>query len=130
MKEIYNNMLDNSQQKNETKYKHNNWLKDENHPILKKLEEKGGTIYINEKGETIYRLSQNNLYSKTKDYKALSNVLGNFLDMDVDFSSFTKTKKMIDNDDIDENSSIKPEDLILVHTPVISGQPADLHPDT
>ena len=113
MKEIYNNMLDNSQQKNETKYKHNNWLKDENHPILKKLEEKGGTIYINEKGETIYRLSQNNLYSKTKDYKALSNVLGNFLDMDVDFSSFTKTKKMIDNDDIDENSSIKPEDLIL-----------------
>ncbi len=92
----------------------NNWLKDENHPILKKTKEKGGTIFLTSKGEISYRLSFNDTYKITKDYKALSNIFSNYLEINVDFSRFNKTKKIKNNDELDEKSLIKIEDLIMV----------------
>lgn len=89
-----------------------NWLKDKNHSVLKELEEKGGSIYMNLKGEISYRLSPDDSYTTTKDYRALSNIFTNFLEMDVDFSTFNKKIKA--KDDLDEETIVKPEDLIMV----------------
>lgn len=102
----------NSNHKDYIRFNFNNWLKDENHPVLKKLKEKGGAIYMNLKGEISYRLSSNDPYITTKDYKGLSNIFSNYLGMEVDFSPFNKKIKNIE--EIDENSLVKPEDLILV----------------
>lgn len=90
----------------------NNWLKDKNHPVLKILGEKCGSIYLNQKGEICYRLSLNDVYTTIKDYRALSNIFTNFLEIDVDFSTFNKKVKA--KDDLDEESLVKPEDLIMV----------------
>lgn len=86
---------DNSQKNKKTVKKDSSWLKDENHPVLKKLKEKGGAIYMNQKGEISYRLSPDDLYITTKDYRALSNIFSNFLGIDVDFSNFNKKIKNI-----------------------------------
>lgn len=88
------------------------WIKNKNHQILKKLEEKGGVIYMNLKGEISYRLSPDDSYATTKDYMVLSNIFTNFLGIDVDFSTFNKKIKIKDN--FDEEFSVKPEDLAIV----------------
>ncbi|WP_151952048.1 primase-helicase family protein [Aliarcobacter butzleri] len=88
------------------------WIKNKNHQILKKLEEKGGAIYMNLKGGISYRLSPDDSYTTTKDYMGLSNIFTNFLGIDVDFSTFSKKIKIKDN--FDEEFSVKPEDLVIV----------------
>ncbi len=91
-----NMILNNHFKKNgETVIMNSSWLKDKNHPVLKKLEEKGGIIYMNLKGEISYRLSSNDPYITTKDYNSLSNIFSNLLEMNVDFSSFNKKIKNI-----------------------------------
>ena len=62
--------------------------KDNSHPVLKKLEEKGGTIFLMSDGKICYRLSPNEQYKSTKDFKGLEIVLSNFLGIDVDLSAF------------------------------------------
>ena len=64
------------------------------------------------KGEIYFRLSPDDLYTSTKDFKSLSNIFTNFLGMDVDFSTFNKKIKA--KDDLDEETLVKPEDLIMV----------------
>ena len=103
---------DDSQRTKKIVNKDNCWLKNENHPVLKELEEKGGSIYMNQKGEIYFRLSPDDLYTSTKDFKSLSNIFTNFLGMDVDFSTFNKKIKA--KDDLDEETLVKPEDLIMV----------------
>ena len=109
-----NIVLNDDSQRNKKRIKRDNsWLKDKNHPVLKKLEEKGGTIYMNQKGEISYRLSHEDSYITTKDYRALSNIFTNFLEIDVDFSYFNK--KIKNTEEIDENSLVRIQDLIIVN---------------
>lgn len=104
---------DDSQRNKKIVNKDNSWLKDKNHPVLKKLEEKGGAIFMNQKGEISYRLSHEDSYITTKDYRALSNIFTNFLEIDVDFSYFNK--KIKNTVEIDENSLVRIQDLIIVN---------------
>ena len=109
-----NILLNDDSQRNKKRIKgDNSWLKDKNHPVLKKLEEKGGTIYMNQKAEISYRLSHEDSYITTKDYRALSNIFTNFLEIDVDFSYFNK--KIKNTEEIDENSLVRIQDLIIVN---------------
>lgn len=103
-----------SQKNEETVKKNSSLLKDENHPVVKKIKEKGGAIHMNKKGEIAYRLSPNDSFTTTKDYNALNNIFSNFLGMPVDFSAFSKSRNKKDMPVDEPASQIKPEDLIMV----------------
>ncbi len=107
---------DDSQRTKKIVNKDNSWLKDKSHPGLKKLEEKGGTIFLMSDGKICYRLSPNEQYKSTKDFKGLEIVLSNFLGIDVDLSAFIKSKSKKENliDDLENEFKIRPEDLIMV----------------
>lgn len=92
----------------EGKYIYNNWLKNENHKILKEFQNKNGVIYMSINGEITYSI--NGEWNTTKDYKALSNLFSNLLGEDINFSSFSKTKSK----DSNASSKINPDDLIIV----------------
>lgn len=95
---------------NKNKHINDGWLKDKNHSILKELYIRDGAIYQLKSGEIVYRLSPNENWTITKNFKAVSNVLSNFLERKIDLSSFSKYiskhKKI--------SLSINPEDLIIV----------------
>ncbi len=107
---------DNSQKNKKKLKKDSSWLKDENHTVLKKLKEKGGTIFLMSDGKICYRLSPNDKHKFTKDFKGLEIVLSNFLGIDVDLSAFIKSKikkeKLVD--EFENEFKIRPEDLIMV----------------
>lgn len=107
---------DDSQRTKKIVNKDNSWLKDKSHPVLKKLEEKGGTIFLMSDGKICYRLSPNEQYKFTKDSKGLEIVLSNFLGTDVDLSVFIKSKSKNEKlvDEFENEFKIKPEDLIMV----------------
>lgn len=107
---------DNSQKNKKTVKKDSSWLKDENHSVLKKLKEKGGSIFLMSDGKICYRLSSNEQYKFTKDFKGLEIVLSNFLGVDVDLSTFIKSKSKKDKlvDEFENEFKIRPEDLIMV----------------
>ncbi len=59
MNENFKNIVlnDDSQRTKKIVNKDNCWLKDKSHPVLKKLEEKGGAIFLTSDGKICYRLS-------------------------------------------------------------------------
>lgn len=112
-----NIVLNDNSQKNKKKLKKDSsWLKDENHSVLKKLKEKGGSIFLMSDGKICYRLSSNDQYKFIKDFKGLEIVLSNFLGIDVDLSAFIKSRSKKEKlvDEFENEFKIRPEDLIMV----------------
>ncbi len=111
-----NSLLNDDSQRNKKRVnRDNSWLKDKNHSVLKKLEEKGGTIFLTSDGKIAYRLSPNEQYKSTKDFKGLEIVLKNFLGVDVDLSAFIKSSKKENLlDEFENEFKIRPNDLIMV----------------
>jgi hypothetical protein len=103
-----------SQKSEEMVKKNSSCTKNANHPVIKKIKDKGGAIHMNKKGEIAYRLSPNDSFTTTKDYNALNNIFSNFLGMPVDFSAFSKSRNKKDMPVDEPASQIKPEDLIMV----------------
>ena len=68
-------------------------------------------MYLGIKGEINYRLSSNDAFIPTKDFKGLECVLSNFSGYNIDLSSFYNKKNKEDNE---EKLKISPEDLKLV----------------
>ncbi len=92
---------------------HNNWLKKNDNKALNLLKDKGISIYICKKGNILYKLSPNESYTSTKDFKGLENIIKNITGIDIDLSDFYK-KKSNKEDYLDKNLKISPEDLKLV----------------
>jgi hypothetical protein len=90
----------------------NSCLKNSDHKLLNKFKDKGVAIFMDSKGEISYRLSSNESFTCTKDFNSLENILKNFTGIDVDLSSFNKRTKA--KDELDEESAIRPENLIMV----------------
>src|SRR5574344_10754 len=68
-------------------------------------------MYLGIKGEINYRLSSNDSFISTKDFKGLECVLSNFSGYNIDLSSYYNKKNKEDNE---EKLKISPEDLKLV----------------
>ena len=107
---------DNSKKNKKTVKKDSSWLKDENHSVLKKLKERGGSIFLMSDGKIAYMLSPNEECKFTKDFKGLEIVLSNFLGIDVDLSAFIKSRSKKENlvDEFENEFKIRPNDLIMV----------------
>ena len=107
---------DDSQINKKTVKKDSSWLKDENHSVLKKLKERGGSIFLTSDGKIAYMLSPNEECKFTKDFKGLEIVLSNFLGIDVDLSAFIKSRSKKENlvDEFENEFKIRPNDLIMV----------------
>ncbi|MDK2047100.1 primase-helicase family protein [Aliarcobacter butzleri] len=107
---------DNSKKNKKTVKKDSSWLKDENHSVLKKLKERGGSIFLTSDGKIAYMLSPNEECKFTKDFKGLEIVLSNFLGIDVDLSAFIKSRSKKENlvDEFENEFKIRPNDLIMV----------------
>ena len=118
MIENFKNSLlnDDSQRTKKIVNKDDSWLKDENHLTIKMIYERGGKIFLTSDGKIAYRLSSNEEYKFTKDFKGLEIVLSNFLDIDVDLSTFIKSKSKKEKlvDEFENEFKIRPEDLIMV----------------
>ena len=107
---------DNSKKNKKTVKKDSSWLKDENHSVLKKLKERGGSIFLTSDGKIAYMLSPNEECKFTKDFKGLEIVLSNLLGIDVDLSAFIKSRSKKEKlvDDLENSFKIRPDDLIMV----------------
>lgn len=81
-----------------------------NYSNNKNLEFLKTNMYLGIKGEINYRLSSNDAFIPTKDFKGLECVLSNFLGYNIDLSSFYNKKNKEDNE---EKLKICPEDLKL-----------------
>lgn len=116
MKNGSENQFSDNVKKTEKDDRTSNWLKDKNHPIIKMIYERGGKIFLTSDGKIAYRLSPNEQYKFTKDFKGLEIVLSNFLDIDVDLSAFIKSKSKKEKlvDEFENEFKIRPEDLIMV----------------
>ena len=67
---------DNSKKNKKTVKKDSSWLKDENHSVLKKLKERGGSIFLMSDGKIAYMLSPN---EECKFTKGNTNIFINLL---------------------------------------------------
>lgn len=92
------------------------WIKNRNHSLIKMIYEREGEIFITSDGKICYRLSSKDKYKSTKDFKGLEIVLSNFLGVDVDLSTFIKSKSKKEKlvDEFENEFKIRPEDLIMV----------------
>lgn len=105
-----------------TDYICNNWLKeDTSNTALTMIDAKGGAIAMNQSGALLYRLSPNDPFTISKDYKAISQVFSNFLDKKVELITQAKSKK---DESEDDSYYVASQDLKMVvdtkfepHTP-------------
>lgn len=96
-------------------YKHrSNWLKNKEIEILNRLNSKVISLYLDVKGKIYYRLSSNESFIGTKDYKTLENIFKNISGIDIDLSDFYKSRNSNNSENIDENIKINPKDLKIV----------------
>lgn len=103
-----------SYSKNKT-FNHNNWLKSSENVALSTLDKQGISIYLSKKGDINYRLSLNEPYISTKDFKSLENIFKNITGEDIDLSAFYKKEKVLTIENgLEEKLKISPEDLKLV----------------
>ena len=98
------------------KYEENNWLKNSEHPILKKIYKKGGALAITDSGELLYRLSKTEPFTNSKSYKAISKSFTSFIGEKVEIIDYKQKKKSTNEEDQDLEDSfpIEPQDLKLV----------------
>lgn len=102
---------------NKNSFNHNNWLKNSDKlalNILNILNIRGISMYLDKKGYINYRLSINEPYIITKDYKSLENIFLNITREGSDLSDFKDKNKSSDEYYIGEKLKISPEDLKLV----------------
>lgn len=97
-----------------TSFEHNNWLKNSDNIVLNVLDKKCISMYLGKKGDINYRLSSNESFISTKDYKTLENIFKNISGIDIDLSDFYSKKKLKNVDDLEEKAKIILEDLKLV----------------
>lgn len=106
-----------------TKYINNNWLKESvNNKALEMIDAKGGAIALHQSGAVLYRLSKDEPFISSKDYKAVSEVFSNFIDKKVEMINLKRKRK----DELeDELYYVPAQDLKLVvetkfelHTPM------------
>ncbi|WP_323586893.1 primase-helicase family protein [Aliarcobacter butzleri] len=97
-----------------TSFNHNNWLKNSDNIVLNVLDKKCISMYLGKKGDINYRLSSNESFISTKDYKTLENIFKNISGIDIDLSDFYSKKKLKNVDDLEEKAKIILEDLKLV----------------
>ena len=71
---------------NKNSFNHNNWLKNSDKLGLNILNSRGISIYLDKKGYINYRLSRNEPYISTKDYKSF------FRDNRAKYRRFESTK--------------------------------------
>ena len=64
-------------------YEFNNWKKHNNNKILNEIEEKGGSIWLNVKGELVYKLSKDSPVNIIKNIKQANLVFTNYLNKEV-----------------------------------------------
>lgn len=99
---------------NKNSFNHNNWLKNSDKLALNILNIRGISMYLDKKGYINYRLSINEPYIITKDYKSLENIFLNITREASDLSDFKDKNKSSDEYYIGEKLKISPEDLKLV----------------
>jgi len=106
-----------------TKYMKNNWLKEGvNNDALEMIDANGGAIALDQTGALLYRLSKDEPFIPSKDYKAVSEVFTNFIDKKVELINLKRKRK----DELEDDSPYVPaQDLKLVvetkfelHTPM------------
>ena len=92
------------------------WIRNKNHLVSKMIYEKGGAIFLTSDGKICYRLSSDEQYKFTKDFKGLERVLCNFLNIPVDLSDFIKSKSKKENliNELENEFKVRAEDLIMV----------------
>lgn len=95
-------------------FNHNNWLKNSDKLGLNILNIRGISIYLDKKGYINYRLSRNEPYISTKDYKSLENIFLNITGEGTDLSAFKDKNKSSNEYYLGEKLKIIPEDLKLV----------------
>jgi len=82
-------------------YNSNNWLKDDNtNMALAKIDEKGGALALNESGELLYRLSKEDRFKSSKNYKAISQTFSSFIGVDVEILPTKKKASQEQEEDI------------------------------
>lgn len=74
---------------NKNSFNHSNWLKNSDKLGLNILNSRGISMYLDKKGYINYRLSRNEPYISTKDYKSLENIFLNITDTHFDLSYFS-----------------------------------------
>ena len=99
---------------NKNSFNHNNWLKNSDKLGLNILNIRGISIYLDKKGYINYRLSRNEPYISTKDYKSLENIFLNITGEGTDLSVFKDKNKSSNEYYLGEKLKIIPEDLKLV----------------
>lgn len=99
---------------NKNSFNHNNWLKNSDKLALNILNIRGISMYLDKKGYINYRLSRNEPYIITKDYKSLENIFLNITGEGSDLSDFKDKNKSSHEYYIGEKLKISPEDLKLV----------------
>lgn len=99
---------------NKNSFNHNNWLKNSDKLALNILDSRGISMYLDKKGYINYRLSKNEPYIITKDYKSLENIFLNITGEGSDLSDFKDKNKSSHEYYIGEKLKISPEDLKLV----------------
>ena len=99
---------------NKNSFNHNNWLKNSDKLGLNILNSRGISIYLDKKGYINYRLSRNEPYISTKDYKSLENIFLNITGEGTDLSVFKDKNKSSNEYYLGEKLKIIPEDLKLV----------------
>lgn len=99
---------------NKNFFNHNNWLKNSDKLGLNILNIRGISIYLDKKGYINYRLSRNEPYISTKDYKSLENIFLNITGEGTDLSAFKDKNKSSNEYYLGEKLKIIPEDLKLV----------------
>ncbi|WP_164469441.1 hypothetical protein [Aliarcobacter cryaerophilus] len=76
-------------------FNHNNLLKNNENKALNLLKDKNISMYICKKGNILYKLSPNEPYTSTKDYKSLENIIKNITGIDIYLSDFYKKNWII-----------------------------------
>ncbi|PNV82251.1 MAG: hypothetical protein C0627_11080 [Sulfurimonas sp.] len=93
-------------------YNSNDWLKANNTNVaLAKIEEKGAGLALSESGELLYRLSKEDRFKLSKNYKVLSQTFSSFIGEDIEL---LPTKKKDSQDDEDEVLQVSSHELKLV----------------
>lgn len=98
----------------ENKNFNNNWLKNSDNIPLSVLDENSISIYLGKKGDINYRLEKNQAYISTKDFKSLENIFKNITGFNFDLSDFKERIKSTDENSLEIELKISPENLKLV----------------
>lgn len=96
IKRIKGNKMSDLQTNQNYYFNDNNWIKNTDHISLRILNKNGISMYIDNKGDINYRLSPNEQYISTKNFRSLENILLNITGTHFDLSDFYTKRKSSD----------------------------------